>query len=132
MLRKAAEGLNNLAFTGFVDNVSDYLAALDVFILPSNKEGLGSILLDAMNHRLPVIASSVGGVPEIVHDGDNGILIDPGQPAQLKAAILRLSEAPELRRQFGDRGQRLAKNFSANVMCKKYLALYQAAVDATK
>ena len=132
MLRKAAEGLNNLAFTGFVDNVSDYLAALDVFILPSNKEGLGSILLDAMNHRLPVIASSVGGVPEIVHDDDNGILIDPGQPAQLKAAILRLSEAPELRRQFGDKGQRLAKNFSASVMCKKYLALYQAAVDATK
>ncbi|SVB68171.1 uncharacterized protein METZ01_LOCUS221025, partial [marine metagenome] len=127
-----AEGLKNLAFTGFVDNVSDYLAALDVFILPSNKEGLGSVLLDAMHHRLPVIASSVGGVPEIVHDGENGILIDPGQPTQLKEAILRLSKAPELRRQFGDKGQRLAKNFSASVMCKKYLALYQAAVDATK
>ena len=132
MLRKAAEGLKNLVFTGFVDNVNDYLAALDVFILPSNKEGLGSILLDAMNQQLPIIASGVGGVPDIVRDGKNGILIDPGRPDQLKAAILRLSEAPELRRKFGDRGHQLAKNFSANVMCQKYLSLYQAVVDATQ
>ncbi len=132
MLRRAAEGLSNLVFTGFVDNVGDYLAALDVFILPSNKEGLGSILLDAMEQRLPVIASRVGGVPAIVHDGENGILIDPGQPEQLKAGILRLRDAPELRREFGDRGHQLAKNFSATVMTEKYLRLYQAAVNSSE
>ena len=130
MLRKAAEGLNNLAFAGFVDNVGDYLAACDVFILPSNKEGLGSILLDAMEQRLPVIASRVGGVPDIVHDDENGILIDPGQPQQLKAGILRLRDAPELRRKFGERGHQVAKNFSATVMTQKYLRLYQTTVNA--
>ena len=67
MLRSAAAGLSNLTFTGFVDNVGDYLAAFDVFILPSNREGIGSILLDAMEQGLPVIASRVGGVPDIVH-----------------------------------------------------------------
>ena len=132
MLRKAAEGINNLAFAGFVDNVGDHLAASDVFILPSNKEGLGSILLDAMEQRLPVIASRVGGIPDIVHDGENGILIDPGQPEQLKAGILRLRDAPELRREFGERGYLVAKDFSATVMTQKYLRLYQAAVNASE
>ncbi len=132
MLKKAAEGLNNLVFAGFVDNVGDYLAACDVFILPSNKEGLGSILLDAMEQRLPVIASRVGGVPDIVHDGENGILIDPGQPEQLKAGILRLRDAPELRRKFGDRGYRLARAFSATAMTQKYLRIYEAAVNASE
>ena len=132
MLRKAAEGINNLAFAGFIDNVGDYLAASDVFILPSNKEGLGSILLDAMEQRLPVIASRVGGIPDIVHDGENGILIDPGQPEQLKAGILRLRDAPELRREFGERGYLVAKDFSATVMTQKYLRLYQAAVNASE
>jgi len=132
MLKKAAEGLNNLAFVGFVDNVGDYLAALDVFILPSNKEGLGSILLDAMDQRLPIIASRVGGVPAIVHEGENGILIDPGRPDQLKAAILRLRDAPELRRELGDRGHQLVKAFSATVMTQKYLRMYQAAVNGSE
>ena len=129
MLKKAAEGLNNLAFAGFVENVGDYLAACDVFILPSNKEGLGSILLDAMEQRLPVIASKVGGIPDIVHDGENGILIDPARPEQLKAGILRLRDAPELRRELGERGYHIAKNFSATVMTQKYLRLYQAAIN---
>ena len=86
--RSAAAGLSNLTFTGFVDNVGDYLAAFDVFILPSNREGIGSILLDAMEQGLPVVASRVGGVPDIVHDRKNGLLIDPASPAQLRDAIL--------------------------------------------
>ena len=129
ILRKSAEGLRNLAFTGFVDNVGDYLAAFDVFVLPSYKEGIGSILLDAMDQRLPVIASKVGGVPEVVHDGDNGILIDPARPDQLKAALLRLHDKPELRRKLGANGERIAKNYTADVMGKNYLALYRSVID---
>ncbi len=129
MLRKSAEGLRNLAFTGFVDNVGDYLAAFDVFILPSHKEGIGSILFDAMEQRLPIIASRVGGIPEIVHDGDNGILIDPARPDQLKTALLRLHNQPELRREFGANGERIARNFTAEIMGKHYLDLYRSVVD---
>src|SRR5690606_38104845 len=127
-LKRAAAGLGNLTFVGFVDNVGDYLAAFDLFVLPSRREGIGSILLDAMEHRLPIVASRVGGVPEIVHDGENGILIDPERADQLKAGVLRLAGDPELRRRYGEQGHSLAQRFTADVMCRKYLALYEAAV----
>ena len=129
MLRKSAEGLRNLAFTGFVDNVGDYLAAFDVFILPSNREGIGSILFDAMEQRLPIVASRVGGIPGIVHDGENGILIDPARPDQLKAALLRLHDQPELRRDFGTNGEQIARNYTAEIMGKHYLSLYRSVLD---
>lgn len=131
MLKEAAAGLGNLTFVGFVENVGDYLAAFDLFVLPSRKEGIGSILLDAMEHRLPIVASRVGGVPEIVRDGENGILIEPERPDQLKAQILRLAQDPELRRRLGDAGHAIAQSFTAAVMCRKYLALYEAAVGAS-
>lgn len=124
-LKAAADGLPNLSFTGFVDNVGDYLAAADIFILPSNKEGIGSILFDAMEQRLPIVASRVGGVPEIVQHEENGLLIDPRSTAQLIDAILRLYGDPKLRRALGARGAEIAGSFTADAMCRKYLDLYE-------
>ena len=127
MLREMASGLDNVAFTGWVDNVGDHLAAFDLFILPSNKEGIGGILLDAMDRALPIIASRVGGLPEIVRDGDNGLLIDAASPDQLEQAILRLYEDPDLRRTMGSRGRAFSQDFTADAMAAKYLELYQQA-----
>ena len=124
MLKNAAAGLSNVTFTGFVDNVGDYLAAFDVFVLPSNREGIGSVLLDAMDRALPVIASRVGGVPDIVHDGENGILIEAGRPDQLREGILALRADPGLRRALGENGREVAKSYTANVMARKYLEIY--------
>ena len=115
MLKSAAAGLSNVTFTGFVDNVGDYLGAFDVFVLPSNREGIGSMLFDAMDRALPVVASRVGGVPDIVHDGENGILIDAGRPDQLRDAILALREDPDRRRALGENGREVAKSFTASV-----------------
>jgi len=131
MLKKAAADLRNLTFVGFVENVGDYLAALDVFILPSRKEGIGSILLDAMEQGLPIVASNVGGVSEIVHDDENGILIEPARPDQLRAAILRLCTEPNLRFEMGQRGKLIATNFTASTMCEKYLNLYRSVLGTT-
>jgi len=128
MLKKSAVTLKSIFFTGFVENVGDYLAALDLFILPSNKEGIGGILIDAMEQKVPIIASRVGGIPEIVHDKKNGILIDPRSPDQLKATILRLHASEQERRTLGSQGYELAKNFTANVMAQKYLNLYRNTV----
>ncbi len=127
MLRELAGNLDNVSFTGWVDNVGDYLAAFDLFILPSNKEGIGGILLDAMDRALPIIASRVGGLPEIVRDGDNGILIEPRSPDQLQQAILRLHDDPDLRRALGARGREFARDFTADAMAEKYLELYNQA-----
>jgi len=126
MLKGAAAGLTNVTFTGFVENVGDYLAAFDIFILPSNREGIGSILLDAMEKRLPVVASRVGGVPDIVVHGENGLLIEPASPPQLRDAILALKADPELRRAYGERGCVFAKDFTSDAMSLKYFALYES------
>ncbi len=128
MLKEQAAGLSNLEFTGFVDNVGDYLAAFDLFVLPSNREGIGSILLDAMNHRLPVVASRVGGVPWLVRDGVTGLLVDAGRPDQLRDAILKLRTSPEARRRLGEAGFELAKQYTPAAMCEKYLDLYRRAL----
>jgi glycosyltransferase involved in cell wall biosynthesis len=77
-----------------------------------------------MEQSLPVIASRVGGLPEIVLDGDNGLLIDAARPDQLHAAILRLYENPTLAHDLGERGRQFAKHYTAEVMCRKYLELY--------
>jgi glycosyltransferase involved in cell wall biosynthesis len=118
--------LSNVTFVGFVDNVGDYLAAFDVFVLPSNREGIGSILFDAMDRGLPVIASRVGGVPDIVREGDNGILIEAGRVDQLRAAILELRADPARRRLLGEHGREFAKGFTAEVMAGKYRAIYES------
>lgn len=123
-LRSLAAGLDNLEFTGFVDNVGDYLAAFDLFILPSRKEGIGSILLDAMEQGLPIVASRVGGVPEVVHHGENGLLIDAERPDQLARAILELHGDRPRGHSLGERGRALARRYTARIMCEKYLALY--------
>ena len=129
MLRSLADGLPNLSFTGFVDNVGDYLQAFDVFILPSRREGIGSILFDAMVQGLPLIATPVGGVPRIVHDGVNGVLIDVDNPGQLAAAILKLKLDPKLRARLGVAGRHLAVHHTPPQMAQSYLEIYLSIVE---
>lgn len=124
MLRDRARGLTNLEFAGFVENVGDYMASFDVFILPSNKEGIGGILLDAMDQSLPVVAARVGGLPEIVKDGENGLLIGPRSPAQLQDAILRLYKDRDLGARLGANGRIFSQDFTADAMTDRYLSLY--------
>jgi glycosyltransferase involved in cell wall biosynthesis len=130
MLRSLAGDLPNLSFTGFVDNVGDYLAAFDIFILPSRREGIGSILFDAMAQGLPLIVTPVGGVPRIVHDGQNGLMIDVDNPAQLADAILKLKLDPELRGRFGARGRQIAVLHTPPQMAQSYLEIYLSIVES--
>jgi glycosyltransferase involved in cell wall biosynthesis len=123
-LRDLAGSLKNVEFTGFVENVGDYLGAFDLFILPSNREGIGSILFDAMEQRLAIVASRVGGVPDIVHHDENGLLIDPRSPDQLLDAIVRLRDDAETRTRFGEAGRRISAGFTAGAMSEKYLEIY--------
>lgn len=128
MLRSLAAGLGNLSFTGFVDNVGDYLAAFDVFVLPSRREGIGSILFDAMERSLPLIVTPVGGVPRIVRDGENGLLIDVESPEQLVDAILRLEADEPMRRRLGEAGRQIAEDHTPPRMAQGYLELYRSIV----
>lgn len=129
LLREMAGDLDNLSFAGFVNNVSDYMASFDAFILPSNREGIGGVLLDAMTVGLPVIASRVAGLPEIVQDGRNGFLIEARRPDLLRSAILRLHDDPALRERLGAEGRRFAAGFTPAAMARQYVALYRSILE---
>ena len=123
--RRAAEGLNNVELVGFVDNVADYFVRFDLFVYPSLHEGLGSSLLDALCFGLPVIATNVGGIPEIVQDEINGLLIAPEQPGELVAAVKRLMSDPDLRASMSRENRAKATRYSAAQMATSYEAIYR-------
>lgn len=123
--------LSHVVFAGFRRDVPEVLAASDVFVLPSFSEGLPLSVLEAMAAGKPVVVSRVGGVPEIVHDGETGLMIRPGDVPGLTAALLSLIEDPARRTALGARGrQHVQEHFSVPSMIARYQDLYQAyAVD---
>lgn len=92
-------------FLGFQSDMRIVLWAADVFVHPSRSEGLGVVLLEAMAARLPVIATGVGGIPEVVREGETGLLVPPDNPESLAKAIQRLKQDEALRQQLGQRAQ---------------------------
>lgn len=124
-LRAAACGLEQrVFFTGQIDNVGDYLAAFDALAYPSVHEGLGSTLLDAMHAGLPVVASAVDGIPEIVTNKHQGLLVPPRTPEALADALRRLRGDPELSAKLASAGRAHAHGYTPEVMAERYLDWY--------
>jgi sugar transferase (PEP-CTERM/EpsH1 system associated) len=114
-----------VSFLGEVRDVPGLLARAAIFVLPSRSEGISLTLLEAMACGLPVVATRVGGTPEVVRDGQDGLLVPPSNPAALAAAILRLRRDPEGARRMGEAGRRRVElDFGARRMVADYLALY--------
>lgn len=89
-------------FAGFVSNVSSYYAAADLFVMPSHTEGFPMALLEAMAAGLPVIATAVGGIPDIIQDGIDGCLVPPGDIDRLGASMAKMIMIPNLAQQMGN------------------------------
>ncbi len=112
-------------FLGGCDNIPDVLNALDVFVLPSLREGMSNTLLEAMASGLPVVATRVGGNPELVDDDSSGWLFSPGDAAGLAVRLERLAHDAELRRRFGAAArERAVAQFSLERMVTNYRKLY--------
>jgi len=124
-LKQQANGLSNVAFTGFINNVGDYMAAFDMFIFPSLEEGLGSILLDAMDFSLPIVANNVDGIPDIVKNEQNGLLVEPKNDHQLEQAVLRLYNDRKLATQLGSAGKIISDEYLPETISNKYISLYE-------
>jgi glycosyltransferase involved in cell wall biosynthesis len=113
-------------FLGFREDIPRIMASLDLFVLSSHHEGLGSSLLDAMASRLPVVATQAGGIPEIVLNNLTGLLVPPRDPAALARAILALYRDRELRGRLAERGyEAVRRKFSAEAMADKTIDLYE-------
>jgi glycosyltransferase involved in cell wall biosynthesis len=120
--------VSRVTLAGVVERTDRLLRPADIFVLPSTeREGLSLAVLEAMDCGLPVIASRIGGVPEVVLDGGTGILVPPAQPKALAEAILRLVHNPAERRRMGASGQaRVKRLFNKDKMIAEIEALYDS------
>lgn len=116
---------DRFSFTGFRADVGRLLSAADLLAMPSRNEGLGMSILEAMALSLPVVASHVGGIPEVVTDGATGILVTPEDPDALAHACVDLVRDPERARKMGIAGRRLvSERFSVERFVEKTARLY--------
>jgi glycosyltransferase involved in cell wall biosynthesis len=123
LARRAREAdlAGRVTFTGRVDDVSEHLRAADLYAFPSFFEALPLAVIEAAATGLAVVATSVGGIPDVITDGESGVLIPPGDPTALAAALLSLIRDPERRRDLGARASEVArKRFDLNANIAHY------------
>ena len=117
---------NNTRFLGLRKDVPELLTAMDVFALPSLNEGMGRVLVEAMALELPIVASRVGGIPDVVIEGETGLLVESANPAELASALKRLVESPEEARRLARAGRAHAvPGFGVESMVDQISALYR-------
>ncbi len=127
-LHELAAQLNiqdKVVFAGFRNDIGEILSIVTVLAHPPTMEGLGVAILQAMAAEVPIVATSVGGIPEAVQDGVNGILIPPRDVEALSDAVIRLLGAPDLRHTMGTAGRRIVEEqFSVDGMVEGVLSVY--------
>jgi glycosyltransferase involved in cell wall biosynthesis len=110
---------------GHLDDPHDALAAADVFVLSSRSEGLGSSVLAAMARGVPVVATRVGGVPELLESG-TGLLVEPGNPVELAAAVHRVLGDPGLRESLTGNARAVLGKYSVRAMAERVMSVYRS------
>lgn len=122
--------LDDVVFVGKQANISDYLGVSDLFLLPSELESFGLAALEAQACELPVIATRIGGIPEVVNDGESGYLSDVGDIDKMTRDVLILIRDEDVRRAFGEKGRELAvERYSTEMIIPQYIAFYERIVN---
>jgi glycosyltransferase involved in cell wall biosynthesis len=117
---------DSIIFAGFRDDVGNCLDAFDVFVLPSESEGLNNSIVEAMMMGTPVAATNVGGIPEIVKHGETGLLVPPGNPAMLADAVMNLLSNPEDAGAMASAGREYAmQHLTAEKMIERTISVYR-------
>jgi glycosyltransferase involved in cell wall biosynthesis len=126
----ARRGLSErVVMHGHVADIPAFLQSLDIFVLCSRSEGLPHALLEAMAAGRAVVATAVGGNVELVQDGDNGLLVPPGDPQALANALARLITDPDLAVRLGHAARRsVANRFDLAAMAERFAEFYQSVV----
>jgi glycosyltransferase involved in cell wall biosynthesis len=123
----AALGLDDcVLLPGYVRNAKHMIACFDVFIIPSLTEGLPITLLEAMQAQVPVVATAVGGMPEVLDHGRAGVLVDPGEPISLADGIMKYLSDPNLSKQSAAKAfERANSCYNSRCMAEEYLRIYE-------
>jgi glycosyltransferase involved in cell wall biosynthesis len=134
LTRQASElrlGPDRVRFLGYRNDITDLLAASDLFLLPSRTEGLPLSVLEAMAQRLPVIATPVGGIPEVVQEQRHGLFVPVDRPDALADAVAQIAKDQDLRREWGQSAYReVQAHHSFQTMVERYDTLYQSLLPA--
>jgi len=107
------------------DEIPKYMAASDVFVLPSLSEGFPVTVVEAMASGLPIVATTIRGLPEIIKDGKNGFLVEPKNPEQIAEKVLLLLENDELRERISEKNKEKAKGYSWEAVIEKLERVYE-------
>jgi glycosyltransferase involved in cell wall biosynthesis len=118
----------NVTFLGERDDVADLLRQCDLFVRPSLSEGMPLAVLEAMASGLPVVVTPVGGTPEVIQDGENGYLVEPGDGAALAAKVNELLTRPEQRSAMAAEARRTAATYSWDAVAKQTIDVYASAL----
>jgi len=124
-------GMNgNIVYVGKQANIADYLGVADIFLLPSELESFGLAALEAQACEVPVIATRIGGLPEVINDGESGYLSDVGDVEKMTRDTIALLKDEDRRRSFGERGRELAvQRYSTSKIIPQYIAFYEKIVS---
>lgn len=124
---------NDVIFVGKRSNIADFLGVSDIFLLPSELESFGLAALEAAACELSVIATRIGGIPEVVTDGETGFLSDVGDTEKMAADALRLLRDEDLRIRMGRRGRELAiERYSTEKVIPQYISLYERVIGGVR
>lgn len=120
-------------FTGFRSDIPQLLPHMDVVVIPSIQEGLSIFCLEALAAKRPIVASNTGGIPEIIRDGETGLLVTPSDPAALAQGIVKILQDRELAGKLASRGHRLVVGeFTQREMLRKTEQIYEKVFSARK
>ncbi len=136
-LREKLEGLvkrkgleNRFMFMGFKKDIENYIKAFDLFVLPSDYEGLSGAVLNAMLLRVPVVSTDAGGLSEVVFNRETGLLVERNRSKDLAEAIETVLDDKDLREKIIENAYKLVKeNFSVDKMVEKYVELYEQLME---
>ncbi|MCL4695212.1 MAG: glycosyltransferase family 4 protein, partial [Candidatus Hydrogenedentes bacterium] len=126
---QAADLGERFQFLGLRHDVPDLMAAFDLCVVPSLNEGMGRVVLEAGAAGAPVVASRVGGIPEIVRDGDTGILVPPQRAGAIVEAVLRLHGDPALRWQMSEAARSVTAAYGLESMVRRIEDLYERLIE---
>lgn len=136
-LRKKLENLaqqlnffDKIVFSGMREDIPRLLNAIDIFVLPSLNEGMGRVLIEAMVLAKPIVATRVGGVPDVVEDGSSGLLVPPADPDALADAICTIMKNPALASKLASHAAIRSQKFSHTEMIRQLENLYKSVMSS--
>lgn len=120
---------DKIIMTGFLENINEVLPELDVFLITSETEGLGTSIIDAFASKVPVVATRAGGIPEIVKDRETGLTAPVKSPEALTSQLKTIMEDQNLKEQLVNNAFKLAQTLDKKIMAEQYFAIYKEVND---